>query len=89
MEGDRSDVLAIGPSGQLYVADSFDGRVDRYNLDGDHLGTVLGPDVDGRKPRVVSIAVGLDDRRLVADDAEKRPGWPRSQDSAWHFVTAP
>jgi len=68
----RPNVLAVSPNRSLYVADAFAGRVDRYSLDGEHLGAVIGPEVDGRRPRIAAMAAGPDDRLVVADEGEKR-----------------
>lgn len=68
----RPEALAVGPSGNLYVGDSFNGRVDRSSLDGAHLGMVLGAEIGGRKPRIDANGAGSDDRLVVADEAEQR-----------------
>jgi sugar lactone lactonase YvrE len=68
----RPGPLAVGSSGSLYVADRTDGHVDRYSPDGQHLGMVIGPEVDGRKMQVAAMTVGPDGRLVVADEAEPR-----------------
>jgi sugar lactone lactonase YvrE len=83
-QGAAPGMLALGPSGALYLADERLGRVHRYSPDGESLGIVLDQEsVNGESIRTTSLAVGPNDRVATVDRAGNRllvvdPGEPRA-----------
>jgi streptogramin lyase len=68
----RPEAIALMPGGDLLIADPFQNKVDRLGPAGDQRGTVLGPEVEGKKIRPASVAAGADGTVAVVDGADDR-----------------